>query len=280
MLETKSIILTRAQDFRPFSEEKLPGVSSLLEGLARQSEVDSLNNSDGEAEEVLIRAFHAFAANLPADNFRNRGSRRQLQRSLRVDVRLPRSFKEAIIYPAWREAIDREYKALRDRNTWRYVNRSADMNPFPFTWVFRLKPLDIEGLEFLHKARCCIRGDKQQPHIDFDPHSTYTPVASHEAIRLLLAYAAGEQHIIEGADIGNAYLYGDLNLPIIMAQPTDSSGKRHFLEWFVSCSSQSRVSSKPVSSGVRFSVQRSYLGGSNCQTLTKEYSCFVTGTSL
>lgn len=53
-------------------------------------------------------------------------------------------------------------------------------------------------------------------------------MASHEAIRLLLAFAAGEGHIIEGADIGNAYLYGDIDVPIIIEQPTDSYGIETF----------------------------------------------------
>lgn len=34
---TKSIIITRAQDFRPFDEQRPPGVESLLDGIARQS---------------------------------------------------------------------------------------------------------------------------------------------------------------------------------------------------------------------------------------------------
>ena len=84
--------------------------------------------------------------------------------------------------------------------------------------------MDKEGTQFLHKARCCIRGDKQQANIDFDPSNVYAPVASHEAIRILLAFAAGEGLILEGADISDAYLYGNIDVPIVMLQPTDSSG--------------------------------------------------------
>ena len=83
---------------------------------------------------------------------------------------------------------------------------------------------DATGTNFLHKARCCIRGDKQTPHVDLEPATTYAPIASNEAIRSLLSFAAGEGHLIEGADISNAYLYGNLDVPIIMQQPTDSKG--------------------------------------------------------
>lgn len=31
---------------------------------------------------------------------------------------------------------------------------------------------------------------------------------------------------MEGADISNAYLYGKLDIPIFMMQPTDSSGNQ------------------------------------------------------
>ena len=98
----------------------------------------------------------------------------------------------------------------------------------PFTWVFQLKPLDVEGLKLLEKARCCLCGNKQTPEIDFDPHTTYAPVASHEALRILLAIAAAHGLIVEGGDIGNAYLYGDIDVNIYMEQPTDSSGRQEF----------------------------------------------------
>jgi len=37
--EARSILISRAQAFRPYSDEKLPGVTSILDGLARQSEL-------------------------------------------------------------------------------------------------------------------------------------------------------------------------------------------------------------------------------------------------
>ena len=76
----------------------------------------------------------------------------------------------------------------------------------PFTSVFKLKPLDIQFLEVFHKARCCIRGDRQTPYVDFDPSNIYAPVANHEAIRLYLALAAGENRIFEGAYIRSAHI--------------------------------------------------------------------------
>ena len=38
---SKSIIFTRSADFKQFNEERLPGVSALLDGLARRCELEA-----------------------------------------------------------------------------------------------------------------------------------------------------------------------------------------------------------------------------------------------
>lgn len=172
---------------------------------------------DGISEEILTQAFIAYP--IPLSQSISNIHYSQLSNS-----RIPTSFKEAVQDNNWCEAIDREYNALRSRHTWSYVTRTPDLNVIPYTWVFRLKPLDNSGCSFLHKARCCIRGDFQNPGIDFDPSNIYAPVASHEAIRTLLAIAAANGLIVEGGDVSNAYLYGDIDVPIFMEQPTDSTG--------------------------------------------------------
>ena len=63
---------------------------------------------------------------------------------------------------------------------------------------------------------------------DFDPEELYAPVAAHESIRMLIALAALLDLILEGGDISNAYLNGWLDVPIIMEQPTDSSGREAY----------------------------------------------------
>lgn len=140
------------------------------------------------------------------------------------DPRLPSSFHDALHNYKWREAIDREYESLKARNTWEYITQTPDMKPIPYTWVFRLKLLDNDGKNFLRKARCVVRGDKQTVYAYFDPNNVYAPVACHEAIRILLAYAAAYDLQMEGADIINAYFYGKLEIPIIMQRPTISIG--------------------------------------------------------
>jgi len=94
--------------------------------------------------------------------------------------------------------------------------------------VFKLKPIENAGQKFLHKARCVVRADKQQAFIDYDPSNIYAPVVYHEALRLILALSAYGNLILEAGDIANAYLYGTLNVPIIIQQPTNSSGLHRY----------------------------------------------------
>jgi len=212
---SKSIIITRRADFRQSSSELLPSVSVLLDGLSRQHEVETSLSEEGDAEQQLFQSL----SSLHQDNkFISYSANRK-----RRAEGLPRSFAEACEDPLWREAIDREYNALVNRGTWEYVEKEEGMRAIPFTWVFKLKHLDQDGSKVLHKARCCLRGERQKAFVDFDPESTYAPVASHESLRMLMHYAASENLLPEGADISNAYLYGNVDVPILMEQPTNSS---------------------------------------------------------
>lgn len=113
-----------------------------------------------------------------------------------------------------------------NRNTWAYVKRTPEMKPITFTWIFHMKPLDAEGKKFKKNARCRLRSDRQLAYVDYDPINVYASVASHESIRMLFSLAANEELLMEGADISNAYLFGELDVPIIMNQRTDST-RRH-----------------------------------------------------
>ena len=124
--ESKTIMLTRIQDFRLYIDEKLPGVASLIDGISRQSELEGIQNSDGQAENVLIKAFQVFpivaretqAFPKPLSRTSNHTSFRSLKAKSISDPRLPSSFHDALHDYKWREAIDREYNSLRARNTW------------------------------------------------------------------------------------------------------------------------------------------------------------------
>lgn len=45
---------------------------------------------------------------------------------------------------------------------------------------------------------------------------------------MFIAKVATQQLKVEGADVDNTYLYGDMDKPVVMMPPTDSPGKQRF----------------------------------------------------
>lgn len=181
--DQNSISFCRVQDFHPQNSSALPNVNSFLDGISRQRELEAAEDTDQENTEIdhLIQA-HSVILEIQPSTF--------ISKKTAADPSVPSSFSEACKDPSWRESIDREYNALVKRKCWRLIPRTSQMRPVPYTWAFRIKPLDAKGTKFLKKSRCCLRGDKQKPFIDFNPEEVYAPVASHEALRALFAYAA------------------------------------------------------------------------------------------
>lgn len=101
---------------------------------------------------------------------------------------------------------------------------NPNMDPVPNTWVFQLNPLGIAAKNISHKASCVVRGGQQNSGIDFHSESLYASVASQDAIRMILVIAAAELLVEGGGYVSNAYLNGDIDIPKIIEQPTDSTG--------------------------------------------------------
>lgn len=215
----KGIIITRKADFTILREDtQLPSFSTLTDNLSRHRQLEEIEQSDeaASAEDTLTQCYFLHFSQLPS-----------VMKANTRDTRLPRNFKEACQNRNWCEAIDREFEALCAQETWTLVKRTPDMKPIPFLWDFRVNDTYGTDNAVIYKARCCLRGDKQVVYQDFDPHNLYAPVVRHETIRMFLAKVAAQDLILEGADVSNAYLYGDIDAPIIMDQPTNSSGKPH-----------------------------------------------------
>lgn len=70
---------------------------------------------------------------------------------------------------------------------------------------------------------CSLQGQAKPVEI-FDTKNLYSPVASHEIIRLFTALCAAFYVHIKSANVNNAYLYEKLYTPIIMVQSTNLSG--------------------------------------------------------
>ena len=80
--------------------------------------------------------------------------------------------------------------------------------------------MDGEGAVRRYKARLVAKGFSQRPGIDFE--ETFSPVVKHDSLRALLAIAAElDLHMLQ-LDVKTAFLNGDLEEELYMAQPTAS----------------------------------------------------------
>ena len=82
--------------------------------------------------------------------------------------------------------MNEELDQIEKNDTWELVPRPKNKNVIGTKWVFRNK-LNEDGQVTGNKARLVCTGYAQIEGINFE--ETFAPVASIEAIRLILAYA-------------------------------------------------------------------------------------------
>lgn len=131
----------------------------------------------------------------------------------------PSSYKQAINRPdaeAWLAAMKDEYQSLVGAGTFVLVSLPPGANLITCRWVYKVK-LNPDGSVNRYKARLVARGFTQRHGIDYT--HTFAPVVKFQSIRALLAIAAAEGWVIHQMDVITAYLNGELEHEIYMAQP-------------------------------------------------------------
>ncbi|CAI7860795.1 unnamed protein product [Closterium sp. NIES-53] len=124
----------------------------------------------------------------------------------------------------WREAMDKELKALQERNTWKVVPIDVARNKTILTgkWVFRVKT-KADGTIDKFKARWVIRGFDQEHGRNFT--ETFAPVSRHTSLRIFLAIAAMKKKKLRQIDVANAFLYAPVDAEIFVEVPHGSHGE-------------------------------------------------------
>ncbi|CAI7893177.1 unnamed protein product [Closterium sp. NIES-53] len=124
----------------------------------------------------------------------------------------------------WREAMDKELKALQERNTWKVVPIGVARNKTILTgkWVFRMKT-KADGIIDKFKARWVVRGFDQVHGRDFT--ETFAPVSPHTSLQILLAIAAMKKKKLRQIDVANAFLYALVDAEIFVELPHSSHGE-------------------------------------------------------
>lgn len=131
----------------------------------------------------------------------------------------PQSVQEALSSPQaehWRKAMDQEYYSLMKNNTWSLVDLPTNKRALPSKWVFKTKTNEA-GQVVRFKARLVIKGFAQRKGIDYE--EIYSPVVRYATIRLLVSLAAKHNMDIEQMDAVSAFLQGEIDADIYMAQP-------------------------------------------------------------
>ncbi|CAI7881467.1 unnamed protein product [Closterium sp. NIES-54] len=123
-----------------------------------------------------------------------------------------------------REAMDKELKALQERNTWKVVPIGVARNKTILTgkWVFRVKT-KADGTIDKFKARWVVRGFDQEHGRDFT--ETFAPVSRHTSLRILLAIVAMKKKNLRQIDVANAFLYAPVDAEIFVELPHGSHGE-------------------------------------------------------
>ena len=129
---------------------------------------------------------------------------------------IPKSYIEALQVPAWKAAMDVEYAAFIQRETWTLVPRPIDANVVSCKWVYSLK-YNPDGSIARYKARLVARGFSQAYGLDY--HETFSPVARLSFIRVLFSIALDQSWPLHQLDVSNAFLYDDLDEQVFMEQP-------------------------------------------------------------
>ncbi|CAI7746840.1 unnamed protein product [Closterium sp. NIES-53] len=122
----------------------------------------------------------------------------------------------------WREAMDKELKALQEHNTWKVVLIGVARNKTILTgkWVFRVKT-KAGGTIDKFKARWVVRGFDQEQGRDFT--ETFAPVSRHTSLRILLAITAMNRKKLRQIDVANAFLYAPVDAEIFVELPHGSN---------------------------------------------------------
>jgi hypothetical protein len=143
----------------------------------------------------------------------------------------PRTFQEAISSEdaeEWRMAMDQEIKSLAKNQTWELCELPQGKKSIGSKWVYRVK-VDENGKKVKLKARLVVQGFKQRQGIDYS--ETFAPVVRLESLRILLALKAIKGWKSFQLDVKTAFLYGDIDREIYMAQPQGyvEKGREHLV---------------------------------------------------
>lgn len=144
-----------------------------------------------------------------------------------INVVIPGSVNEALSGSnanSWKAAMESEYASLIKNNTWELSELPVGQKSIGCRWVFTVKH-DKEGNLKNSKARLVAKGCSQKYGVNYN--ETFSPVVRYANIRLLVALAVEHELYMHQMDVSSAYLNGELDDEVYMAQPEHFVDDQH-----------------------------------------------------
>ena len=133
----------------------------------------------------------------------------------------PKTYKEAIQSPEsqeWARAMQEEFDALINNQTWELVEAPPHRNVVDTKWVYKTKR-GPDGSVARYKARLVAKGFTQQEGVDFS--EVYAPTAKLTSVRAVLSLAATEDWELHQMDVDTAFLQSPVEEEIYIRLPED-----------------------------------------------------------
>ena len=137
---------------------------------------------------------------------------------------VPKTFRSGLADPNWRAAMEEEFAALLQNNTWDLVPRPPQANVVTGKWLFKHK-FNADGPLERYKTCWVLCGFSQRPGIDFG--ETFSPVVKPATVRTVLSLALSQHWPIHQLDVKNAFLHGTLTETVYCAQPSGFEDSTH-----------------------------------------------------
>uniref|UniRef100_A0A2N9FUY1 Reverse transcriptase Ty1/copia-type domain-containing protein n=1 Tax=Fagus sylvatica TaxID=28930 RepID=A0A2N9FUY1_FAGSY len=128
------------------------------------------------------------------------------------------------IWDEWMTAMQEEMSSMDKNNVWELVDLPPGHKTIGNKWVLKVKR-KADGSIDRYKARLVAKGYTQREGIDYE--DTFSPVVRFASIRLILSIVAKQDLELFQMDVKTAFLNGELDEEIYMAQPAGFEAKGH-----------------------------------------------------
>jgi hypothetical protein len=143
------------------------------------------------------------------------------------DVEESASFSEVLHSPdrdEWMTAMQEEMSSMDKNNVWELVDLPPERKTIGNKWVLKVKR-KADGSINKYKACLVAKSNTQREGIDYE--DTFSPVVRFASIRLILSIVAKQDLELFQMDVKTAFLNGELDEEIYMAQPASFEVQGH-----------------------------------------------------